>query len=39
VPRPQGAAFDLGAYESVTGTVSLQPRVRLPLIVRTAPTS
>ena len=34
VPRPQGRAFDLGAYESVTGTVPLQPRGYLPIIVR-----
>lgn len=34
VPRPQGMAFDLGAYESVTGTVPLQPRVYLPLVIR-----
>lgn len=37
VPRPQGTAFDLGAYESVTGTVPLQPRVYLPLVIRRRP--
>lgn len=34
VPRPQDIAFDLGAYESATDTVPLQPRVYLPIVVR-----
>ncbi len=33
-PRPQGLAFDLGAYEYVTGTLALQPMVYLPFVVR-----
>jgi hypothetical protein len=31
-PRPQGSAFDIGAYEFITGTVTT--RVYLPLIMR-----
>jgi len=34
VPRPQGLAYDIGAYEYVTGTVTLPLRVHLPLIHR-----
>ena len=34
VPRPQGAAFDLGAYEFITGTVTTRAQVYLPLILR-----
>ncbi len=37
VPRPQGVAYDLGAYEFVTGTVSPQHLVYLPLILRQSP--
>ena len=33
-PRPQGLAFDVGAYEYVTGTLTLQPRVYLPFVAR-----
>lgn len=34
VPRPQGLAFDIGAYEFVTGTLTLQPMVYLPFVTR-----
>ncbi|MBN1139777.1 MAG: right-handed parallel beta-helix repeat-containing protein [Anaerolineae bacterium] len=34
VPRPQGIAFDLGGYEFITGTVTTQERVYLPLILK-----
>lgn len=34
VARPQGSAFDIGAYEYVTGTLPLQPRVYLPFVAR-----
>lgn len=37
VPRPQGVTYDLGAYEFVTGTVSPQHLVYLPLILRQSP--
>jgi len=34
VPRPQGSAFDIGAYEYVTGTVRTWPAAYLPLVTR-----
>jgi uncharacterized protein (TIGR03437 family) len=34
VPRPQGSAFDIGAYEYVTGTVTTSQTVYLPLVIR-----
>jgi len=34
VPRPQGLAFDIGAYEYVTGTVTMSQTVYLPLVIR-----
>ena len=34
VPRPQGLAFDIGAYEYVTGTVTMSQTVDLPLVIR-----
>jgi hypothetical protein len=33
-PRPQGLAFDLGAYEVVTGTVTLSQKIYLPMVRR-----
>lgn len=34
--RPQGIAFDIGAYEYITGTVTVLPAIFLPLIMRSA---
>ena len=34
VPRPQGLAFDIGAYEYVTATIGLTTAIYLPLIFR-----
>jgi hypothetical protein len=34
VPRPQGLAFDLGVYEFITGTVTIQQGVYLPLVMQ-----
>ena len=34
VPRPQGLAFDIGAYEYVTATIGLTTAIYLPLILR-----
>jgi hypothetical protein len=34
VPRPQGLALDIGAYEYVTGTVVLSQTMYLPLVIR-----
>jgi hypothetical protein len=34
VPRPQGLAFDLGAYELVTGTTAMTHTVSLPVVMR-----
>jgi hypothetical protein len=33
-PRPQGLAFDLGAYETIPGTLNLSPAAFLPLLRR-----
>ncbi len=33
-PRPQGLAFDLGAYEYITGTMALSQTIFLPLVMR-----
>jgi hypothetical protein len=33
VPRPQGLAFDIGAYEYVTGTMTSWLEVYLPLVI------
>jgi hypothetical protein len=34
VSRPQGGAYDIGAYEYVTGTVTLSPTMYLPVVIR-----
>jgi hypothetical protein len=33
VPRPQGSAFDIGAYEAITGTVTTWIEVHLPMML------
>ncbi len=33
VPRPQGLAFDIGAYEYITGTVITQQMMYLPVVI------
>ena len=37
VPRPQGSAFDIGAYEWISGTVTAEWTVHLPLVLRSNP--
>ncbi len=34
VPRPQGLAFDIGAYEYITGTVLIPQELYLPMVIR-----
>ena len=37
VPRPQGLAFDIGAFEWISGTVAAEWTVHLPLVLRSHP--
>ena len=37
VPRPQGLAFDIGAFEWISGTVAAEWTVHLPLVLRSNP--
>jgi len=37
VPRPQGLVFDIGAYEWISGTVTAEWTVHLPVVLRSNP--
>ena len=36
-PRPQGLAFDIGAFEWISGTAAVEWTVHLPLVLRSTP--